>query len=82
MKKVASLFPFVFVVALFALYLLLPNKTFSIKESRYLAQWPSFNVEDLLNGNYGRKVEVHFSDQFPLRDLWLQIHEGIQQIHP
>ncbi len=74
-QNIARLFPFIFIVALLASYLLLPTKTFSVRERRYLAQWPSFHVEDVLDGSYGRKVEVHFSDQFPLRDFWLQIYE-------
>lgn len=74
-QKIASVFPFMLVVALLASYLLLPTKTFSVRERRYLAQWPSFHVEDVLDGSYRRKVEAHFSDQFPLRNVWLQIYE-------
>ncbi|MDO7785870.1 DHHW family protein [Desulforamulus aquiferis] len=65
---------------MFILHLALPDKTFSKEERRYLAQWPDFSTEKVLNGSYGAKVESYFSDQFPFRNFWIHIQEGSNQI--
>jgi hypothetical protein len=46
------------------LHLVLPDKTFSRDEMRYLAQWPTFHVERVMDGSYKTRVETYFSDQF------------------
>lgn len=79
-KNVAGILPFLFILAMLILHLALPNKTFSKEEQRYLAQWPSFYVDNVLNGSYEIKVEAYFSDQFPFRSYWIRIHEGFSQL--
>lgn len=74
-QNTVCLFPFLFILVMFILHLSMPDKTFSKEEKRYLAQWPSFSIEEALNGSYGNKVESYFSDQFPLRNFWIQIQE-------
>ena len=69
-----------FVLAMLILHLVLPNKTFSKEEKRYLAQWPDFHIEKVLTGDYGTKVESYFSDQFPFREFWVHIQESSKQI--
>ena len=76
MKKIITpMLPFLFILSIFSLYLILPDKTFSIEERRYLAQWPDFQIQDMLNGSYGTKIESYFSDQVPFRDVWMYIQE-------
>ncbi|KUO58672.1 MAG: hypothetical protein APF84_09385 [Gracilibacter sp. BRH_c7a] len=75
-----GMLPFLLILALFILHLALPDKTFSQEERRYLAQWPVFDIETVLNGSYESKVEAYFSDQFPFRDVWVHIQEGSNQI--
>ncbi|MEG6521272.1 DHHW family protein [Desulfotomaculum sp. 1211_IL3151] len=72
--------PFLFILAMFIFHLILPDKTFSKEERRYLAQGPVFETEKVLNGSYGTKVETYFSDQFPFRNFWVHIQEGSNQI--
>ncbi|MDQ7095747.1 hypothetical protein REC12_19330 [Desulfosporosinus sp. PR] len=79
-RNILGLFPFLLILAMFLWHLALPDKTFSPKERRYLAQWPVFRLENVLNGTYETKAEAYFADQFPWRDLWVQIQEVSEQI--
>ncbi len=79
-KNVAGMLPFLFILAMLIFHMVLPDKTFSKEEKRYLAQWPRFYVENVLNGSYAPKVEAYFSDQFPFRSLWVGMKERSDQI--
>ena len=79
-QNIVYMFPLLFILAMFILHLILPDKTFSKEERRYLAQWPVFHTEKILNGSYEAKVESYFSDQFPFRNFWVHIQEGSNQI--
>ena len=79
-QNIVCMFPLLFILTMFILHLALPDKTFSQEERRYLAQWPVFDIETVLNGSYESKVEAYFSDQFPFRDVWVHIQEGSNQI--
>lgn len=50
-----------------ALGILLPSRSFSPEENRYLAEKPKFQLKTLLDGSYGKAYETYLSDQFPLR---------------
>lgn len=70
MKK-QSLYPAV-VTGLFCAFLgcgallsvLMPKKSFSETENRYLAQLPIFSWERLADGTFGTDYEKYLSDQF------------------
>lgn len=79
-QNIVRMFPLLFILVMFILHLALPDKTFSKEERRYLAQWPVFSTEKVLNDSYGTKVESYFSDQFPFRNFWVHIQEGSNQI--
>jgi hypothetical protein len=79
-EKMLYMIPILFILAMFILHLTLPKKTFSIEEKRYLAQNPSIKLEEVLNGSYGTKIELYFSDQFPFRDFWVHIQEDSNQV--
>ena len=72
--------PILFILVMFILHPALPDKTFSKEERRYLAQWPVFHIERVLNGSYEAKVEAYFSDQFPFRNFWVDIQKSSEQI--
>ncbi|RHW66025.1 hypothetical protein DZC34_05330 [Clostridium botulinum] len=78
--NIATIGPFIFILSMLILHLVLPNKTFSREEMRYLGQWPTFHVESVMNGNYKTKVESYFSDQFPLRNFWVHIQKSSNKI--
>jgi hypothetical protein len=71
---------FILILIMLILHLVLPDKTFSKDEMRYLAQWPDFSVERILDGSYTTKVETYFSDQFPFRNFWVHIQNGSSRI--
>lgn len=48
--------------------LILPDKDVSISERRKLAQFPQFNIEELLEGEFFSDLNDYFVEQFPLRD--------------
>jgi len=72
--------PLLFIFAMLILHLTLPEKTYSKEEHRYLAQWPVFHTEGIIDGSYTAKVETYFSDQFPFRNYWVHIQEDSNQI--
>lgn len=79
-QNIVCVLPLLFILAMFILHLVIPDKTFSKEERRYLAQWPVFHIEKVLNGSYETKAELYFSDQFPLRNFWVRIEEGTNQV--
>lgn len=86
MKK-QSLYPAV-VTGLFCAFLgcgallsvLLPKKSFSETENRYLAQLPRFSWSSLADGTFGTDYEKYLSDQFPFRDSWIGIKTAAEQL--
>ena len=51
--------------------LVVPDKEFSEDENRYLQQRPEFSIQSLVDGKYTAEVADYFSDQIPLRDLFV-----------
>ena len=54
-------------------FIINPKKTFSENEFRYLETFPTFHIDSFLNGEYIKKLENYFNDQFPLRDRFVEI---------
>lgn len=80
LQSIIRVIPFLFILVMLMLHLVLPDKTFSKDEMRYLAQWPAISVERLLDGSYTTKVETYFSDQFPFRVFWVHIQTDTSKI--
>lgn len=53
--------------------ILIPDKKFSEKENRNLAQRPSFSFTALKSGEYTSDMNSYIADQFPLRNLWIKL---------
>ncbi len=68
--SVTMLVFFLFIGGFFILNILLPDKAFSEKENRYLAQRPGFHMDDVLSGQYMKDFEDYTADQFFGRDWW------------
>ncbi len=60
-----------FLFGMFALYLLLPQKEFSEKEKRYLAERPVLTWDTLLSGAFSEDVETYLADHIPARDFFV-----------
>lgn len=58
---------------LFALFFLLPDKSFSETEKRVLTQFPQLRVETILNGNAEEETETYVQDQMPFRNIWVGV---------
>ena len=50
-----------------------PERTFSENENRVLASAPEFSWESLLEGKFMSEYETYITDQFFLRDEWIQL---------
>ena len=71
----------IFITALFCAFIfgfgiahfILPDKYFSEQENRYLAQFKAPTADTLRSGKFMEDFEDYITDQFPLRDRWIQI---------
>ena len=62
-------------VALFLLLgLLTPDREFSDRENRKLAQRPEFSFAALAEGTYFDDLGDYLADQFPGRDMWISLN--------
>ena len=50
-----------------------PERSFSENENRVLASAPEFTLEKLFNGKFMSEYETYITDQFFLRDEWIQL---------
>lgn len=71
----------IFITALFCVFIfgfgilqfVLPDKEFSEQENRYLAQFEAPTGETLKSGEFMESFEDYVTDQFPLRDWWINL---------
>ncbi len=77
MKKIVSIIVSIVILGFLILFLVLPKKTFSANENRYLSNFPTFNLNNILNGSYMTKIEKYVEDHFPLREEFLNIKTNV-----
>ena len=71
----------IFITALFCAFIfgfgiahfILPDRGFSEQENRYLSQFKAPEPDTLRSGKFMEDFEDYISDQFPLRDQWIQL---------
>lgn len=71
----------IFITALFCLFtfgfgialILSPSRDFSDQENRYLSQFKAPTWKTLRSGEFMEDFEDYVTDQFPLRDQWIQL---------
>ena len=71
----------IFITALFCLFtfgfgialILSPSRDFSDQENRFLAQFKAPTLDTLRSGKFMESFEDYVTDQFPLRDQWIQL---------
>lgn len=71
-KLIISFFCVLLVVCALA-GLFIPDKYYSEREKRTLAQMPKFSIADFFSGKFGDKLETYLVDQVPLRDRWITL---------
>ncbi len=81
LRGIVYMLPLLFIFTVFILHLVLPEKTFSKEERRYLEQWPTFHVGRWVDGSYETKMELYFSDQFPFRSFWVHVYSQTNPQH-
>lgn len=72
-KWIQTILFLLFIGALFLLGLLLPDRTFSEQENRYLQTAPRFTFSSLFSGKFTSAFESYLTDQFPFRDGWITL---------
>jgi hypothetical protein len=71
----------VFITVLFCLFIfgfgifqfILPDRDFSDQENRFLSQFKAPTADTLRTGKFMEDFEDYITDQFPLRDQWIQL---------
>ena len=71
----------IFITVLFCAFLfgfgiahfILPDRDFSEQENRYLSQFKAPTADTLRSGKFMEDFEDYITDQFPLRDRWIQL---------
>ena len=54
-------------------HFILPDRDFSEQENRYLSQFKAPTRDTLFSGKFMEDFEDYITDQFPLRDRWIQL---------
>ena len=81
MKRLDQLTSTLFLLVVFGLAVLfwaIPDRTFSVQENRSLQTAPTLSLENLTSGKLLEDVNAYFSDQFPMRDLWVGVKGGAE----
>ena len=63
--------PLVIIYGFAAATLIVPDTEFSEDENRVLQQKPKFTMESLVKGKFTSEISKYFSDQIPLRDVFV-----------
>ena len=63
-----------YLLGMLLLFLLLPERRFSEREKRYLAERPSLQTEELLSGRFGEDMESWCADHLPGRDFFVGLY--------
>ena len=69
----------VFIVLGLVLHLSLRDREYSADENRYLSQAPEFTFRRLFSGEFTADFEDYITDQFPLRDGWLDLKSRFER---
>lgn len=51
-----------------------PDSDFSAEENRPLQTFPTLSADDWLEGKVSERLINYYSDQFPLRSMWVSLH--------
>ena len=75
MKKENKSFFIIFMtvwILLVVLNFIIPTKSFSEQENRYMAKFPKFTFENLVSGKYSEELNDYINDYFVFRNAWLK----------
>jgi hypothetical protein len=72
----------IFLLTIFGFFIftfVTPSKSMSLLENRKLAQRPDLNTDNLLTGEYSKRFEQYYNDQFPMRDSFIETNALINK---
>ncbi|MCM3115329.1 DHHW family protein [Neobacillus sp. MER 74] len=72
----------IFLLTIFGFFIftfVTPSKSMSLLENRKLAQRPDLNKDNLLTGEYSKRFEQYYNDQFPMRDSFIETNALINK---
>lgn len=69
--KINSIIISAIVIFFTAAFIFMPKSNFSENENRSLADFPEFDIEEVLGGDYMSDVTEYLSDHFPYRDKFV-----------
>ena len=75
MKKENKSFFIIFMtvwILLVVLNFIIPTKSYSEQENRYMAKFPKFTFENLVSGKYSEELNDYINDHFVFRNAWLK----------
>lgn len=74
--KIVLFIIIIFIVPIY--FICLPAKDFSENENRYLSQFPSFNLENVISKKFMEDLTSYYSDQMPLREKFISLKTNIE----
>lgn len=77
-EALAGLIVVFLIFAVAVVNIILPDKEFSERENRMLAQMPELSSASLADGRFMTHSESYLADQFLFRDLWISIRSRFQ----
>lgn len=80
MKKILTITILSLISIFLICFIILPKEKFSEIENRNLAGIPKFSVENILNGSYMEDIETYINDNFPLRNIFMNIRTIVSKI--
>jgi len=78
-KAMAGVFC-VLIIVFAAAGLILPDRRYSPRENRYLAQAPVLSWQSIQKAEYMKAAEAYITDQFPGRDYWVSFKALCQRL--
>ncbi|MGI6365492.1 MAG: DHHW family protein [Bacillota bacterium] len=79
-EKILILAFILFLGGAMLLNLLTPDRAYSLRENRYLAKRPRFDVQNILKGRFSRQFEEYITDQFAFRDQWVLLKGDLEML--
>ena len=76
-KKINAILIPVIMAALLTAFVVMPPKSFSERENRYLAEAPRLSWRNIRSGAFMDEISDYVSDHFPLRDFWIGVNTRV-----
>ncbi len=76
-----ALFAIVMVAGCVIGFLLFLRPEMSESENRKLAEFPEWNAEAFMNGQYTADIGLWYSDTFPFRDTLIDLNSGLRKLY-